>query len=468
MAAAALPEEAGATPAVGRRRLDRLPALRAGGPAAPSWAALEAEACARPRTWSNPALVRRFEELAGFRLVGEDGRLTLGGFPGWTFDDVAAGAPGLQDSAMGGGRAVSRRAFRHAERLEALERKRTAGGSAVGEAEGEGVEGVPPTVNGSSGGGDGGGSNGAMDAPRLNGLLRMPSLNTLDYTPSLVFAPRFEASRFLADLLLLSCNREDYRARKIQSLDRLDQNPAGFKDRRKPRLEGQIGASIDGGLALLVAASLKRLQDEREAGWAVNSDAVEGGGGGLFSGGGGGGASGSGGGQEKQAASASAAASMSSGFTLDQLHTELHQLLAVKVSRAVALQGIVAAPGVVRGAHERCWWAYHPDAVRSAIVGVGTEGEEEEEEEEAQVAEIRGFFTRAFNLGRPKAGDTESARQTARQPQQAAAAAARVSQRPPAAAASAADARIPVAPHDSRPELATLVEDGVVSAEERT
>ncbi|CAM9450812.1 unnamed protein product, partial [Ectocarpus sp. 8 AP-2014] len=214
MAAAALPEEAGATPAVGRRRLDRLPALRAGGPSAPSWAVLEAEACARPKTWSNPALVRRFEELAGFRLVGEDGRLTLGGFPGWTFDDVAAGAPGLQDSAMGGGRAVSRRAFRHAERLEALERKRAAGGSAVGEAEGEGVEGVSPTVNGSSGGGDGGGSNGATDAPRLNGLLRMPSLNTLDYTPSLAFAPRFEASRFLADLLLLSCNREDYRVRR--------------------------------------------------------------------------------------------------------------------------------------------------------------------------------------------------------------------------------------------------------------
>lgn len=122
-----------------------------------------------------------------------------------------------------------------------------------------------------------------------------------------------------------------HQARKIQSLDRLDHNPAGLKDRRKPHLEGQIGASIDGGLALLVAASLKRLQDEREAGWAVNADAVEGGGGGLFSGGGGGGASGSGGGQEKQAASASAAAPMSSGFTLDQLHTELHQLLAVKV-----------------------------------------------------------------------------------------------------------------------------------------
>ncbi|CAN0487760.1 unnamed protein product, partial [Ectocarpus sp. 12 AP-2014] len=149
---------------------------------------------------------------------------------------------------------------------------------------------VPLTVNGSSGGG--GESNGATDAPRLNGLLRMPSLNALDYTPSLAFAPRFEASRFLADLLLLSCNREDYRARKIQSLDRLDRNPAGFKDRRKPHLEGKIRASIDGGLALLVAASLKRLQDEREAGWAVNADAVEGGGGGF----------GGGGGQEKQAA----------------------------------------------------------------------------------------------------------------------------------------------------------------------
>ncbi|CAM9683303.1 unnamed protein product [Ectocarpus fasciculatus] len=156
---------------------------------------------------------------------------------------------------------------------------------------------------------------------------------------------------------------------------------------------------------------------------------------------------------------------MSSGFTLDHLHTELHQLLSVKVSRAVALQGIVAAPGVVRGAHERCWWAFDPDAVRSAIVGLGAEGSEKE----AQVDEVRDFFTRAFNLGRPKAGDTESARQTARQPQQAAAAAAaRVLPRPPAAAASAGDARVDLAPHDSRPELATLVEDSVVSAEEQT
>lgn len=73
--------------------------------------------------------------------------------------------------------------------------------------------------------------------------------------------------------------------------------------------------------------------------------------------------------------------------------------LVLQVSRAVALQGIVAAPGVVRGAHERCWWAYHPDAVRSAIVVVGKEGsEEEEEEEEAQVDEIRGFFTRYQTL----------------------------------------------------------------------
>lgn len=61
-----------------------------------------------------------------------------------------------------------------------------------------------------------------------------------------------------------------------------------------------------------------------------------------------------------------------------------------QVSRAVALKGVVAAPGVVRGAHERCWWAYHPDAVRSTIVGVGPEGSEEE----AQVDEVRDFFTR--------------------------------------------------------------------------
>lgn len=79
----------------------------------------------------------------------------------------------------------------------------------------------------------------------------------------------------------------------------------------------------------------------------------------------------------------------------------------VQLSRAVALEGIRAAPGVVRGAHRRFWWTFDADAVRCAI-GVAQEGREEEEEEvvgglpprsdggrrEEDVAELQGFLTR--------------------------------------------------------------------------
>lgn len=41
----------------------------------------------------------------------------------------------------------------------------------------------------------------------LNG--RMPSLPTLDERSIIAFVPRFEAARFLVDLLLLSSNVED-------------------------------------------------------------------------------------------------------------------------------------------------------------------------------------------------------------------------------------------------------------------
>lgn len=137
----------------------------------------------KKKTWSNPALVRRFEELAGFCLVGVDGRLSLGGVPRRTFDEVAETVPGLQKSAMGG-RAMSRRIFRVAEKLAEERDKEQRGRGGRGGREGEG--------------------RGA-----LNGLLRMPDLYTLDGGARLAFSPRFEAARFLADVLLLSCNRED-------------------------------------------------------------------------------------------------------------------------------------------------------------------------------------------------------------------------------------------------------------------
>lgn len=81
----------------------------------------------------------------------------------------------------------------------------------------------------------------------------------------------------------------------------------------------------------------------------------------------------------------------------------------IQVSRAVALEGIGAAPGVVRGAHERFWWTFDADAVRGAI-GLAEEGQEKEGEGEEVVgglssrsnggrrgketAELQGFLTR--------------------------------------------------------------------------
>lgn len=79
----------------------------------------------------------------------------------------------------------------------------------------------------------------------------------------------------------------------------------------------------------------------------------------------------------------------------------------------MVLQGVRAAPGVVRGAHERLWWVFDGDATRSAI-GVAEEDEEEGQEEDGtgrklplpsgsevrrrrkeEVAEqLRGFLTR--------------------------------------------------------------------------
>lgn len=106
---------------------------------------------------------------------------------------------------------------------------------------------------------------------------------------------------------------------------------------RKPLLRQRVDVSIDAGAALLVAASLKRLQDERAAELAssaadedgVYAGSMEAGGagagakGGGAGGGGNGGSGGGGGGQEAQAAPF--------GFTLDQLHRELHGLLNIKV-----------------------------------------------------------------------------------------------------------------------------------------
>lgn len=130
--------------------------------------------------------------------MGENGELLLGGIPSRKFDDIARAVPGLHESAMGG-RVVSRRIFRIAG--EPAEEGGNKDDAAVGPL--SSTIGNPGDNNGL-----GEGVGGVVSG--LNGvMLPVPNLYTLDDRPSLAFAPRYEAARFLADLLLLSSNRED-------------------------------------------------------------------------------------------------------------------------------------------------------------------------------------------------------------------------------------------------------------------
>ncbi|CAM9166334.1 unnamed protein product [Laminaria digitata] len=179
----------------------------------------------------------------------------------------------------------------------------------------------------------------------------------LDSMPSVAFSPRFEAARFLLDLLGLRGSADESRRK------------------REARRRLSLGRSVEvrGGTALLVAAALKGLQDEQE------TDNV-------------------GKGQQQQ----------QRGFVLDQLYGELYQLCAFKLGAERVLESMRAAPGVVQGARERYWWAFDASAVEDAI-GVAERGYE------AEVDEFRGFLTRAFNLADPQAADGEPARQNGKQ-----------------------------------------------------
>lgn len=107
--------------------------------------------------------------------------------------------------------------------------------------------------------------------------------------------------------------------KKIQTLKMQARNPTHVKKRRKPLLERQIDASVEGAAALLVAASLSHLQDERAKGSTLGAeeDGVRAAAGIAV---------GSGEGEQEQAAAAVPAWS-----TLEHLHKELQALLGVKV-----------------------------------------------------------------------------------------------------------------------------------------
>ena len=286
--------------------------------------------------WSNPALINRFEELAGFRVVGQWGSLKAIGVDA-TFDYIAKGTPQLHESAMGGKR------MSKAENIKGLSAASARAAS---------------ILIGSSGHEDHAVASGRItpfEASDEKLALRMPWSGTrsrakrsangrnqnvqisveLDSIPSVALSPRFEAARFLLDLLSLRGSADESRRK------------------REARRRVSLGRSVEvlGGTSLLVAAALKGLQDEQGMGRRRRQ-------------------------QQQQR-----------GFLLDQLHSELYKLCAFKLSAERVLEGMRVAPGIVQGARARYWWTFDASAVDAAI-GVAEGGCE------AEVDEFRGFLTR--------------------------------------------------------------------------
>lgn len=334
VASAALPEGVGALSADGR--INRPPALRGGG-SPPSLSVLEEESRTREQVWSKPVLIHRFEELAGFRVVGRWGSLKAVGVDA-TFDYIAKGAPQLHESALGGKR-MSKAEYNQGQSAASARAASALNGSSGHEDRAVASRRTTP-----------------FESSDDKSALRMPWSGTrsrakrsangrkngrtsveLDSIPSVAFSPRFEAARFLLDLLSLRGSADESRRK------------------REARRRLSLGRSVEvrGGTALLVAAALKGLQDEQEA------DSV-------------------GQGQQQQ---------QQRGFLIDQLHGELYQLCAFKLGAERVLESLRAAPGVVQGARERYWWKFDSSAVEDAI-GVAEGGCE------AEVNEFRGFLTR--------------------------------------------------------------------------
>lgn len=333
VASAALPEGVGALSVDGR--IHRTSALRGSG-SPPPLSLLEEESRPRERVWSKPLLIHRFEELAGFRIAGRWGSLKAVGLDA-TFDHIAKGAPRLHESAMGGKR-VSNTDYKKRHSAASARISSTLNGSSGDEDHAVASRRSTPfepvdekSTLGMPWNGNTARAKRSAKGGKKNGRISVE----LDSIPSIAFSPRFEAARFLLDLLGLRGSAEESRRK------------------RDGRRRLSLGRSIEvrGGAALLVAAALKGLQDEQE------TDGV--------------------GKRHRQ----------KRGFQLDQLHKELHELCAFKLGAERVLESMRAAPGVVQGACDRYWWAFDASAVEDAI-GV-TEGGCE-----AEVDEFRGFLKR--------------------------------------------------------------------------
>lgn len=396
IASAAVPESMGMLSADWQMVLQP-PALRGGGSPPPT-SVLEAETRERHGVRSQPALIYRFEELAGFRVAGRWASLRPIGV-GLTFDAVAKGTPGLLESGPGGRRITkktgwqpppsaeeqtvnatspqtqtrtprlpsslppsSKSVLRLDGRKGARPRPRHPSLNAVAEELDKEEEAAAAAATARVT------LNGAVrprpvtgDAVARHSTLRQAATSAgrfsveLDSKPSVAFAPCFEAARFVTDLLIYQGVVERHRHTKNgrgSAGDGEGEAESGEVPRHRTPPALARGVKVHGGAALLVVAALKQVQDRRRAGdvnHTRDGDSV----------------------------------------ALHDIYVELKGLCGLSFGSEKVLESLRTAAGIVERGEDRYSWEFDANVVRDAIrvseTGDGCE---------LEVDEFRGFLTR--------------------------------------------------------------------------
>lgn len=388
---------------------DRRPQALRGEGSPPPTATLKEASRRRDQVTGEPVLVHRFEELAGFLVGGTFGCLSPAGLPS-AFDCVADGTPGL----YGGGESAQGKQQQQQQQKEpsvkySTGKSRGGGGRASTWAEPRSTmgrvnikpgAGAPPMLSspfsslnrsysGARAFGDwqrelvtagagprlragrvaaSAGIMGAYGAPVVfEGSGRSLSVE-LDSNLRVAFSPRYEAARFLVDLLEFQpeCGGNSAAEGNEEAEGRGgERDKSNWRRQRQQQKQKPLlvrGVELQGGAALLIVAAIKRLQDARN----------ERAGGGML--------------PEEQR-----------GITLDELRDELYELCGCEFDARTVLEGLQAAPGVMvkedEGDGKKYFWAFHANIVQDLIVGAaGMEGSQRE------VAELRGFLSRWDNI----------------------------------------------------------------------
>lgn len=364
VASAAMPDGLSAHSTEGRNDAPR--ALRGGGSPPPA-TVLEEVVRRRDQVKGKPVLIHRFEELAGFLIGGTWGSLAPMGVPS-AFDAIVSSTPGLYESTGRGRRErVGRESYTTPGFSQVAATQAPAARSSTGVDEIGSMNTLTPAssaLNGSSGDLDvadaatrGGaprdatageavrsttsGTGGIARASQEAGTARKDEEDgrlsvELDSEPSAVFAPRFEAARFLADL---------------QVIQRVNANRAAATLVQQPLLAR--GVALREGHALLVIAALNRLQNAREELAPENAERW--------------------------------------GIGMKQLDEELNELCGYQFGVDRVLEDLRMAPGVAmqgKGERTRSWWTFDAKVVEDLISDVAGY------QCERQVAELRRFLSR--------------------------------------------------------------------------